>query len=272
MNKFNNNYINGRSGSKIELIKNDDLILLRKYSNSVMNNNRFLKQINKQRDSALLTPKIYNISINNDLYFCDMEYINGINYFNYFNYCKTNEVINFFDNKLSFLIDNIKNSISVEISQQDIINKINSVYKNIKIKDKIIDLAYNYLKRNMPNTFILSGTCHGDLNFSNMKFHNNVIYFFDFLDSHIESPIIDIVKLRQDTKYYYTPFINNDSGYKIIQILNYIDGQIQKIINNNNLNIWYNYLQVLNFFRILPYLSNRNEITFILNIIKCQVI
>ncbi len=48
------------------------------------------------------------------------------------------------------------------------------------------------------------GICHGDLTFSNMLFNGNNYYLIDFLDSFVESPLLDIVKLRQDSAYLWS--------------------------------------------------------------------
>lgn len=267
-----NNYIEGRSGSKIEFINNNGVILFRKYSNSIKNNNRFLSQINKQKNSILLTPKIINIC-KEDLYYCDMEYINGINYYNYLNNCEVSNIFTVIDTLISYIETNINTSILINPPQEKIKNKIISVKNNISFSNDIILATYDYLNNNMPEELILSGSCHGDLTFSNMIFYNNFIYFFDFLDSFVESPIIDIVKLKQDSKFFYTPFINNNVNIKILQILKYLDNKINDVIRKNvYIYIWYKYFEIFNLFRILPYLSKNNEINYILNAIKCQLI
>ena len=50
------------------------------------------------------------------------------------------------------------------------------------------------------------GFCHGDLTFSNIMFalDDNQVGLIDFLDSFIETPLIDLVKLRQDTHFHWT--------------------------------------------------------------------
>ena len=53
----------------------------------------------------------------------------------------------------------------------------------------------------LSDMLIPVGTCHGDLTFSNILFNGNNYYLIDFLDSFIESPLLDIVKLRQDTAW-----------------------------------------------------------------------
>ena len=40
------------------------------------------------------------------------------------------------------------------------------------------------------------GKCHGDLTFSNILFNGNNYYLIDFLDSFIESPLLDLVKIE----------------------------------------------------------------------------
>ena len=49
-------------------------------------------------------------------------------------------------------------------------------------------------------TRMLLGPCHGDLTFGNMLWDGEgFLWVFDFLDTFLEAPIMDLVKLRQDT-------------------------------------------------------------------------
>ena len=112
------------------------------------------------------------------------------------------------------------------------------------------------------------GTCHGDFTFSNILFGDNKIYLLDFLDSFIESPLIDIVKIRQDTCFKWSVMLEKEmpshKKNKLVQTFNFLDREIASFCSNNlGLSIWYNYLQIFNLLRIIPYLNNTAEIFFI---------
>ena len=85
---------------------------------------------------------------------------------------------------------------------------------------------------------------------SNMIFAED-IYLIDFLDSYIESPTMDIIKLRQDTHLYWSLNMVNDITdlTKIKLGLKYIDNFL---LNNYNVDEYY-FLQIINLIRIFPY-------------------
>ena len=77
------------------------------------------------------------------------------------------------------------------------------------------------------------------------------IYLIDFLDSYMETPTIDILKLRQDTHLHWG-FNMVDNVRDVVKIkigLGYIDEWIMDTFDIDQ----YNLLQSINLFRIFPY-------------------
>ena len=118
------------------------------------------------------------------------------------------------------------------------------------------------------------GKCHGDLTFSNILFATDNIYFIDYLDSFIETPIQDIVKLRQDTKYFWSVMMYHNS-YDIVRlnmIFKYIDTQIDNYFKNvDSYNDIYDTLHLMNILRILPYVKEEKIKNFVINILMSLV-
>ena len=115
------------------------------------------------------------------------------------------------------------------------------------------------------------GKCHGDLTFSNILFTSNKFYFIDYLDSFIETPIQDIVKLRQDTLYFWSTQMYSKRYDKIRLkiIFKYIDDKINKYFSTNEYYyVNYNILQLMNILRILPYVKKESVRDFLYNIIE----
>ena len=125
---------------------------------------------------------------------------------------------------------------------------------------------------NLPDNIEMPiGICHGDLTFSNILFTSNKFYFIDYLDSFIETPIQDIVKLRQDTKYFWSTMMYNKK-YDIVRlnmIFKYIDYKITDYFGNIE-EYYKNYdrLQLMNILRILHYVKEEKVRDFVLNILE----
>lgn len=104
------------------------------------------------------------------------------------------------------------------------------------------------------------GLTHGDLTFSNMIFAED-IYLIDFLDSYIESPTIDIVKLRQDTHLYWSlNMVDEAVDLTKIKIgLNYIDNWLTDKYPVKD----YELFQIINLLRIYPYTKDDKVIHYL---------
>ena len=104
----------------------------------------------------------------------------------------------------------------------------------MRVKSILKDCEKSF--NNMPETIEMPiGVCHGDLTFSNILFTSTNYYFIDYLDSFIETPIQDIVKLRQDTKYFWSTMMYKKK-YDIVRlnmIFKYIDDKINDHFSNN---------------------------------------
>ena len=101
------------------------------------------------------------------------------------------------------------------------------------------------------------GICHGDLTFSNILFANNSKYYLiDFLDSFIETPLQDIVKLRQDSQFGWSilMYLKKHDNIRVSMTLKYIDDKFNKHFQKYEFyKKHYNVLQLMNILRILPY-------------------
>lgn len=135
-----------------------------------------------------------------------MEYIYSKNYVDYFEDAGFDQ-ISYFIKALKIFIDSeIENSKMTPINKNVVINKYNDVCDKVAKNDfiskdtdiKIIleksSIVFNELDEEIN---IPVGQCHGDLTFSNILFNGNNYYLIDFLDSFLESPLLDLVKIRQ---------------------------------------------------------------------------
>ena len=268
--------IKGHSNFEVKIIKYNNKYLIEK-SSDLRNSDRLQRQIDKQislHDNNFLdnvnVPKVIKKIKSEYKVFYIMEYIsfseNVIDFIHKGNCLK----INWFYNQLINIVESYFRKCEIKrVNYKLLFNKINSIQRNITnnklIKENKLKLIFNYLYENMEyisNQNIPIGICHGDLTFSNILVDNNrmQLYLIDFLDSFIESPLLDIVKIRQDTKYLWTLnlYNHNYDRNKTIIILNYLDKMIDNYFQKYDFYVnCYKYFQIINLLRVLQYSKNQ---------------
>lgn len=250
--------IKGNSGCKIEkILLNNNYVIVKSCNENYAI--RLKKQIEKQKQETLIkTPKIIK-EMDNSVY---MEYIENGEFYKSLTFENYKIISQYLVN---YITENIQKSKNETISP----NIFKSKWNDIKLKCSNYKLDINLISKidniiNSLNDIILPiGKCHGDFTFSNILIKNNEVYLIDFLDSFIESPIADIVKLRQDTKYKWSSLMTDN-------IFNYdIFNKIDKIITDtfDCTTISYKILELFNFLRILPYCKSNEVFVYLSNII-----
>jgi len=255
----------GISGCILELINSQTL---RKTSPSVKYNNRLVKQMEKQElystnsITGTCTPKILSYGYTNDsLFYIDMQYVNGKLFTEEFERM-SRASLNIYTDTLLFYFSNLENSSSdiyetIELKSV-LLDKLSTLHSTSQYVD-FISYITNYVN-NLKELSLPKTNCHGDLTFSNILFTNNQLCFLDFLDSYIDSFVIDIVKLKQDLYYgWYLNFVPSNNITRIKQILRYIWRQLYfKYSHIINSEIFY-ILDAINFLRIEPYLQTDKQ-------------
>ena len=258
----------GLSGCKLEMLSDN---IIRKHSSNKEYNLRLSIQIDKQDlfgkyvFSNIDTPKIIKKYKNNLIYF-DMEYIKGCGYYEYFSTISPKniqKIFNFLDEYFQFLINN-----SHQYKKEVVKGKIKNKLLSFKSKNysHLIKFVLKYLDDIDIN--VRKSFCHGDLTVSNILFHPQKIYLIDFLDSYIDTFLLDLVKLKQDLYYHWILKVNNSKNLRIIQCFNFIWNYIEtKYSEYLHTDIFY-VLELLNFLRIEPYLTNINQRIILNSIIE----
>ena len=117
-----------------------------------------------------------------------------------------------------------------------------------------------------PTVDLPMGICHGDLTFSNILFNGNNYYLIDFLDSFIESPLLDIVKIRQDSAHLWSQlmYTNHYDKLRLKIVCEKMDIEIDQYFSKYE---WYRQyyviFQIMNFLRILQYAKEEKVITYL---------
>jgi hypothetical protein len=253
----------GLSGCNLNLV--NDGRLVRKSSSNINYNSRLHLQMEKQKSfsnisiKGIKTPKIINSGYENNIFYFDMEYIFGHQPFDFFisgTKTEINNFIKYLNNYFNFLFSST-HIIEISYFKTENIKKLNSLHNNSEHKD-FINYLIDKVNDLESNTFIKSD-CHGDFTIANMIYYNNNIYLLDFLDSYINSPIIDLVKLKQDLYHNWSLLNSNyteQEFYRASQISVFIWNKIyleySEYINTKEFKI----IEAINFLRIEPYINS----------------
>lgn len=250
---------------------------------------RLAHQAEKQLEASLpeyqhiRIPKVHNITRTDEMVSVKMDYVYSRNFVEFFEQAGFEQVGYLIDALKMYLEKEIEQSPLTTVSRAVIMEKFEDVRKralglrhlhaDAEIR-KILEQSEEIFKR-LPDMTMPVGMCHGDLTFSNILFNGNNYYLIDFLDSFIESPLLDIVKLRQDTAWLWSPlmYVNPCDTIRLNIAFGKIDGEIDSYFSERYewYNSYYKPLQLMNFLRILQYAREPAVIDYLKRAINEQL-
>ena len=281
--------IQGHSGCDISIVTEDNELHIHKSTHDASYVPRLVNQANKQIAASkteyqhIRVPKIFEVQQSATDATIKMEYIYSKNFVEYFENAGF-EQIKYLIGAIKYFIDLEINASTMQVVPSTILTDkmadvARKVEKNVHLKDdaeaqELVRLSSEVMNR-VGDMEMPVGTCHGDLTFSNILFNGNNYYLIDFLDSFIESPLLDIVKIRQDTAYlwstlmYHKPF----DKVRLSIISERIDSAIDEYFTGKY--EWYRRyympLQLMNFLRILQYGKEEKVIAYLKRVIAGQL-
>lgn len=283
--------VKGHSGCDIEIVRDPDdgELCVNKSTQDTGYFKRLINQALKQEAAAKATlqyirvPRVRKISESPERVDILMDYVYSRNFVEFFEQAGFEQV--------DYLIGALKMYIEHEISLCQL-----SLVKAMVVQEKFADVV----RRTLSNKFLTGdkeveeilarsarvfdtledmeiplGVCHGDLTFSNILFNGNNYYLIDFLDSFIESPLLDLVKLRQDTAWMWSPLMYTRSLDHIRMRIAFskIDAELDSFFRGKY--SWYDKfyapLQLMNFLRILQYAHETRVIEYLKRVINEQL-
>jgi len=268
--------VHGNSGCDIKIISSGQKPAVKKSTISKDYAKRLIKQRRKQQDfhttiKAINIPKVIEYD---DMSFT-MEYLHMMDAIEFLVLASPSDIKCKMELVFKFIADNLGNAKSYNVNPDVFLEKLNAIEKSIspEIWQNYYNCHVNVIRKELPeNLPIHIGKCHGDLTLSNIMFCLNdfKIGFIDFLDSFIESPIVDIVKLRQDTKFNWTNRyykIPHDT-VKISIIMSWLDSLVKsefcKIIDDLGFRI----IEKMNYLRIAPYAQLISDHEYLSNALR----
>ncbi len=278
--------IKGHSGCQIEIVNEGNRLLIHKSTDDIGYMSRLYNQAVKQEQASgfvyqhIRIPKIYDIERTDASLTIKMEYVYSKNYIDYFEDAGFDQVEYFIKALKIFIDQEIETSRIERVDKKIIQEKFQDVVKRVgqntlissdcdilEIMEQSAEIFYSMDDEiEMP-----VGLCHGDLTFSNILFNGNNYYLIDFLDSFIESPLLDLVKIRQDSRYQWSKLMVD---HKLDDIrLDIISNKIDEAIDSYYMKYgwyrkYYNQFQLMNFLRILQYAKEEKVVDYLKHVLK----
>ena len=270
--------VKGHSGYSIDIVREGVNLYVYKRCQDANKATRLIRQAEKQEQATLhqhsgfQTPHILKIEQEEDTCSIKMPYIYSRNFMEYFESAGFEQIDYFIHTLIRYIEEELTLSPIQSINPDVIGNKFLSVAQTIDTNPHISKdemMAYimaqsKHLLIGIKEWKMPIGICHGDLTFSNILFTANTYYLIDFLDSFIESPLMDIVKLRQDSAHNWSAkmYTNPYDPIRLGIICKKIDSELDIYFQQYD---WYKAyylpLQVLNLLRVLQYAKEESVIT-----------
>jgi hypothetical protein len=141
-------------------------------------------------------------------------------------------------------------------------------FDDVAAAHNILDLALQYGEHLVDTGMCVPvGFCHGDLSLSNVLINGEgrEAFLVDFLDTFVDSPIQDIVKVRQDTKYKWITSLEKVTGDlgRILVTLDFID---QHLVGTfEAMEFWpaVPLFDAFSLLRLLPYIKEGPSLTIL---------
>lgn len=278
--------VKGHSGCQIDVVSEDSGIYVYKSTADPKYLRRLALQAKKQKSAAedeyqhIRVPKIYELQENADTTIVKMQYVYSKNFIEFFEQAGFEQV--------DYLIGALESFVEREISKCELQKVSPKIFQDkfAEIKGKCLvnpmyegrEDIFSILDRSekifqtLQELEIPVGICHGDLTFSNILFNGNNYYLIDFLDSFIETPLQDIVKIRQDTAFRWSQLMYTKpyDAVRLRIVCDKIDKEINKYFAEKY--PWYtaNYplMQLMNILRILPYAHEKKVIDYLVDVLN----
>ena len=277
--------VKGHSGCQIDIVNDGNSLYIYKSTHDPQYLNRLYLQAKKQQEASkreyqhIRIPEIYDIDKTDDHLVIKMEYVYSKNYIDYFEDAGFDNISYFVKALKIFVNAEIENSPLQKVDTKVVKDKFEDVCKKCLANDALQQYGgvssllekCRVVFEELPSEIELPmGKSHGDLTFSNILFNGNNYYLIDFLDSFIESPLLDLVKIRQDSQYEWSRLMYE--GDVDLVRLSIISQKIDKEIDTYYSQYewyreYYHVFQLMNFLRILQYAKDEKVIAYLKNVI-----
>ena len=255
----------GNSGCKLRIFK-DKVYKVRKESSNKINSNRLYSQYQKtlkfKNFRNISVPKIFSIGEKKNLFYFDMEYINGSTLSLHLMSQPISLTYKIIDEIIEFIL-NCKSKNLSKYSDNIILKKISDLKKKKIFSEnfflKVFNLLEKYNWKNIEKSF-----SHGDLSLENILIKNKEIKFIDVSENFIESYKLDVSKMMFDLICFWSfrKIELQIDTLKIYSLKKYLLEVFSKKLSKQDLND-IKMLIILDFLRVLHYTKNNKDINIL---------
>lgn len=272
--------IKGNSGCQIKIANEADGVFLYKITRDPHYGRRLVCQAAKQQVASrrcfgrFYAPAILGTEQNEKGTCIKMEYVYSKDFIEYFDDAGFDEIHSFCDDLILFIEEELQRSPLVTVLPETFQNKFQEVRCRISANNMVAEAADPLIRcatkvfSSLNPLTIPVGICHGDLIFSNMLFTGKGYCLIDFLDSFIESPLIDLVKIRQDTFFHWSQHLaaRRYDSIRLDLIYSKIDCALDSHFTKYGwYRDYYSVFQLMNLLRILPYVKDKPTLNLLIN-------
>lgn len=279
--------VKGHSGCRIDIVPEEDGLFVYKSTTDPKYLDRLALQARKQQEAGktkyqhIRIPDIVSLEQTDTETIVKMPYIYSKNFIEFFEQAGFEQIDYLINALTSYINDEIAHSpvqkVSASLFHTKLIEIKAKCSKNVIFDEdaeaiELLDKAETVFTSLPEYVEIPVGVCHGDLTFSNILFNGNNYYLIDFLDNFIETPLQDIVKLRQDTAYRWSQlmYTKRYDAVRLHIIFDKIDKAIDEHFSGKYewYNLYYHIMQLMNILRIFPYSKEKNVVDYLKNVIS----
>lgn len=275
--------VKGHSGCHIEIVNEGNNLRIHKWTQDPNYLKRLYTQADKQIEASkeeyqhIRVPRIFNVENDDKHVLINMEYVYSRNFIEFFESAGFEQIDYFIKALTLFIEKELKSSPVQRVPTQITLDKFKDVDKKVKEnillkEDKEINSLMDICRKRFEvfaeqaTVDLPIGLSHGDLTFSNILFNGNNYYLIDFLDSFIESPLLDLVKIRQDSSHLWSQlmYANPYDKLRLKIVCEKIDKEIDAFGKQYEwYRSYYEIYQLLNLLRILQYAKEEKVINYL---------
>ncbi|MDR1521846.1 MAG: phosphotransferase [Streptococcaceae bacterium] len=257
--------LGGHSGCEILLCEDENGKFVRKISSGLDYNDRLAQQCKKQnnyKDDQIIAPKVLASGYNSDeLFYFDMEYIQGTTLANYIKTIPLFEIAGLINVLFESIIANVANS---KNDSKLFYDKINSLKETTyRLNSDLINYSLERSEKHSWDKIVLSNG-HGDLTLENIIIKNNQLYFIDFLDSFYDFWIMDLGTMMQDLLIGWSYRAENIDTNAKIRVKIFRELLVEKLqVYDDTLLLEIYYVLLLKLIRVFPYVEDKRTFKFL---------